>query len=65
MTDEDQQPVANPYRAALIARRDGARPTTEELRTHLAGLVAAMEAGAWVRRRPPRSRPTSPVRCGS
>lgn len=39
--------VPNPYRAAIVSRRNSARPFTEEFTTELDTAVRAMQANAW------------------
>ncbi|SEF10672.1 hypothetical protein [Jiangella alba] len=39
--------VSNPYRAALCASRDDARPVSDDLKSDLDAAVRAMDNGAW------------------
>jgi hypothetical protein len=48
VTTEEEATVANPYRAAIVGRRDQSRPLTEDFATELDEAVAAMNAGAWI-----------------
>jgi hypothetical protein len=48
VTTEEEAAVANPYRAAIVGRRDQSRPLTQAFTTELDQAVAAMNAGAWL-----------------